>query len=98
MQTYVILSDLDDSIPPIIRSLAEQKEDLNLILLSDSVFLLNDLPDTFFKHLEDHGVNIYAIRDDVEKRSPQNMNILNLIDYETLVDLLLAGQVKVINL
>lgn len=98
MTTYVILSDLDDSTPPIISSLAEQKEDLNLILLSDSVFLLNDLPSTFFKHLEDHGVNIYAIREDIDKRNPQNKNILTLIDYETLVDLLLAGQVRVISL
>lgn len=98
MNTYVILSDLDDSTPSIIRSLADQKKDFNLILLSDSIFLLNDLPDTFFKHLKNRGINIYAIREDVKKRNPQNENILDLIDYETLVDLLLEGQVKVINL
>ena len=98
MNTFVILSDLDDSALPIIRSLAEQTEDLNLVLLSDSVFLLNDLSNDFFNHLENHGVNVYAMREDVDKRNPQNKGILNLIDYEALVDLLLTERVRVINL
>ena len=99
MQTCVIVSTLETSTFPIIIALAKQEEGLNLILLSDSVFLLNDSTKTdFFDELEKIGTNLYITIEDMEKRNCQLKPNLQILCYESLVEMLLSKQTSSINL
>ena len=99
MQTCVIVSTLETSTFPIIIALAKQEEGLNLILLSDSVFLLNDSTKTdFFDELEKIGTKLYITIEDMEKRNCQLKPNLQILSYESLVEMLLSEQTSSINL
>ena len=98
MKKCVILSNSETSTLPLIRLLAVREEALNLVLLSDAAFLLDDSSnDEFFNELEKYGVNLYITKDDYEKRSCQPKGNLQIISYESLVELMLSEQTKVIN-
>jgi sulfur relay protein TusB/DsrH len=98
MKKCVILSNSETSTLPLIRSLAVGEEALNLVLLSDAAFLLDDSSnDEFFNELEKYGVNLYITKDDYEKRSCQLKGNLQIISYESLVELMLSERTKVIN-
>jgi sulfur relay protein TusB/DsrH len=99
MQTCVIISNLETSTFPIITSLAKQEEGLNLILLSDATFLLDDsTKKDFFDELEKYGVNLFITIEDMEKRNCQLKSNLQILSYESLVEMLLSEQTSSINL
>lgn len=99
MQTCVILSNLETSSFPIITALAKQEDGLNLILLSDAVFFLDDsTKKDFFDELEKYKVNLYITIEDMEKRNCQLKNNLQIVTYESLVEMLLSEQTSSINL
>ena len=83
---------------PLIKSLAEKEEEMNLVLLSDAVFLLDDLSnDDFFAELEKCEVNLYITKEDFEKRNCQSKSNLQIVSYESLVEILLSDQTSVFN-
>jgi len=83
---------------PLIKSLAEKEEEMNLVLLSDAVFLLDDLSnDDFFDELEKCEVNLYITKEDFEKRNCQSKSNLQIVSYESLVEILLSDQTSVFN-
>ena len=99
MRKCVILSDLKTSTFPIIIALAEKEDGLNVILLSDAVFLLdNSTKNDFFDELEKHGVNIYVTTEDMEKRKCKPKTNLQIVSYESLVDMLLSEHTSSLNL
>jgi sulfur transfer complex TusBCD TusB component (DsrH family) len=82
-----------------ISELAKQKDGLNLILLSDAVFLLNDpTQQSFFDEIEKYGANLFVTSDDIEKRNPLPRYNHQILSYESLVELLLSEQTISINL
>jgi len=98
MKNCIILSDPETSILPLITSLVEREEELNLVLLSDAVFLLDDSSnDDFFDELEKNRVNLYITKEDFEKRNCQSKGNLQIVSYESLVELMLSEQTIVIN-
>ena len=97
MQTCVIISNLEKSVLPLVKSLAEN-EVINLILLSDSSFLLNDSDlVNYFDYLEEKGVKIFITKEDLEKRGFLSKKDIYVIDYEMLVDILVSENMKVFN-
>jgi sulfur relay protein TusB/DsrH len=98
MKKCIILSDPETSMLPLIKSLAEKEEEMNLVLLSDAVFLLDDLSnDDFFDELEKCEVNLYITKEDFEKRNCQSKSNLQIVSYESLVEILLSDQTSVFN-
>lgn len=98
MKKCVILSNPKTSTLPLIKSLAEREEALSLVLLSDAGFLLDDSSnDDFFDELEKNKANLYITKDDFEKRNCQSKTNLQIISYESLVELILSEQISVIN-
>lgn len=97
MKKCIILSNPETSTLHLIKSLAEKEKELNLVLLSDAVFLLDDSSqDDFFDELEKKDVNLYITKEDIEKRKCQSKGNLQIISYESLVELLF-DQTCVIN-
>ncbi len=68
--------------------IAEQDKDAEIVLIQDGIYL--DV-----KKIENSGNNVYAVKDDVEKRGYTEILSKNieLIDYGKLVDLILANKV-----
>ena len=98
MKKCIILSDLETSTLPLIKSLAEKEKELNLVLLSDAVFLLdNSSNDDFFDELEKYEVNLYITKEDFEKRNCQSKGNLQIVSYESLVEIMLSEQTSVLN-
>jgi sulfur relay protein TusB/DsrH len=98
MQTYVILATLDTLKLPLIISVAEKVQKMNLILLSDAVLLLDDLSnESFFKSLEKYDVSIIVTKDDLEKRLSRKYDKVQIVDYKTLVNLVLSDSTRTFN-
>lgn len=98
MKKCIVLSDSETSTLPLIKSLAERAEELNLVLLSDAVFLLDDSSNgDFFDELEKYGVNLYITMEDFEKRNCQSKRNLQIVSYEFLVEIMLSEQTSVFN-
>ena len=98
MKKYIILSDPETSTLPLIKSLAEREKELNLVLLSDAAFLLDDSSnDDFFNELEINEVNLYITKEDFEKRNCQSKGNLQIVSYESLVEIILSEQTSVLN-
>ena len=98
MKKCIILSDPETSTLPLIKSLAEREKELNLVLLSDAAFLLDDSSnDDFFNELEKNEVNLYITKEDFEKRNCQSKGNLQIVSYESLVEIMLSEQTSVLN-
>ena len=98
MKKCIILSDLETSTLSLIKSLAEREKELNLVLLSDAAFLLDDSSnDDFFNELEINEVNLYITKEDFEKRNCQLKGNLQIVSYESLVEIMLSEQTSVLN-
>ena len=99
MQTCVILSTPETPRLPLVLSMAKKEKKMNVILLSDAVFLLDDASnENFFKTLEDCDVTIIATRDDLEKRKLLSKDNLMVVDYESLVNILLSEPTRTVNI
>lgn len=68
--------------------IAEQDKESEIVLIHDGIYM--DI-----KRLEDSGIKIYAVKDDVDKRgyNERLSGGIELIDYGRLVDLILANRV-----
>jgi sulfur relay protein TusB/DsrH len=68
--------------------IAEQDKDAEIVLIQDGIYL--DV-----RKIENSGNKVYAIKDDVKKRGYTEILYKNieLIDYDKLVDLILANKV-----
>jgi sulfur relay protein TusB/DsrH len=68
--------------------IAEQDKDAEIVLIQDGIYL--DV-----RKIENSGNKVYAIKDDVKKRGYTEILSKNieLIDYDKLVDLILANKV-----
>ena len=98
MKKCIILSDPETSTLPLIKSLAEREKELNLVLLSDAAFLLDDSSnDDFFDDLEKNEVNLYITKEDFEKRNCRSKGNLQIVSYESLVEIMLSEQTSVLN-
>ena len=98
MKKCIILSDPEPSTLLLIKSLAEREKELNLVLLSDAAFLLDDSSnDDFFDELEKNEVNLYITKEDFEKRNCQSKGNLQIVSYESLVEIMLSEQTSVLN-
>ena len=71
---------------------------MNLILLSDAVFLLDDSSnESFFKSLKEYDVSFIVTKDDLEKRVSRTCDNVLVVDYKTLVNLVLSDSTRTFN-
>jgi sulfur relay protein TusB/DsrH len=94
----ILITKLDKNAITLTRDIVESGDNNKIILLSDSIFVLEErkLLDMITSMTSDKTI-LYALKEDIEKRSIKN-DVLNMIDYEELVDILMEPRNSIINL
>ena len=98
MGKIILITKLDKNVITLTRDIVNISDDNKIILLSDSIFVLEErkLFD-MITSMKSDTTQLYALKEDVEKRSIKN-DVLNMIDYEELVDILIEPRNSIINL
>ena len=98
MGKIVLISKLDNDAINFSKTLAEDGQKLKIILLSDALFLLEgnqllgELKSGISKNMQ-----FYALDEDMETRNVTN-DLIQVIDYSKLVDILMEPDNRIINL
>lgn len=99
MRRIMIITKLNPSALQTALEIGEKGGDNGIILLSDAAFMLiNEEISMKLREANTKGVNIYALRNDMEKRGIKVQPFVEVVDYGTLVDILLETDTKTINL
>jgi len=99
MRRIIIITKLKPSALQTAVEIGEKGGDNGIILLSDAAFMLiNGEFSMKLREANTKGVNIYALRNDVEKRGIKVQPFVEVVDYDSLVDILLETDMKTINL
>lgn len=99
MRRIMIITKLKPSALQTAVEIGEKGGDNGVLLLSDAAFMLiNEEISMKLREANTKGVNIYALRNDVEKRGIKVQPFVEVIDYGILVDILLETNMKTINL
>lgn len=99
MRHLIIISDIEASSLKLAQDFAKSDIHIELYLLSDAVFMLNDNKlSKLFEDIQELGTLVFTLKEDFEKRVPVFKDYINLISYEEFVERLLSNEVKIINL
>ena len=98
MGKIVLISKLDNDAINFSKTLAEDGQKLKIILLSDALFLLegNQLLGESKSGISEN-MQFYALDEDMETRNVTN-DLIQVIDYSKLVDILMEPDNRIINL
>ena len=98
MGKIVLISKLDNDAINFSKTLAEDGQKLKIILLSDALFLLegNQLLGELKSGISEN-MQFYALDEDMETRNVTN-DLIQVIDYSKLVDILMEADNSIINL
>jgi len=98
MSKIIIVSKLEKDSITLSKILTEDISSAKIILLSDAVFLLKNKE--FINELNS-GLSrqklFYALKEDIKKRNI-NSSLINIIDYDNLIDILMEPNSSIINL
>ncbi|MHA1973510.1 MAG: DsrH/TusB family sulfur metabolism protein [Candidatus Hodarchaeales archaeon] len=98
MSKIIIVSKLEKDSITLSKILTEDISSAKIILLSDAVFLLKNKE--FINELNS-GLSrqklFYALEEDIKKRNI-NSSLINIIDYDNLIDILMEPNSSIINL
>lgn len=99
MRRIIIITKLKPNAIQTAVEIGEKSGDNGIILLSDAAFMLiNGEFSMTLREANTNGVNIYALRNDVEKRGIKVQPFVEVVDYDSLVDILLEPGTNTINL
>ena len=99
IRRIIIITKLKPSALQTALEIGEKGGDNGIILLSDAAFMLiNEEISMKLREANTKGVNIYALRNDVEKRGIKIQPFVEVFDYGILVDILLDPGTNTINL
>jgi len=99
MKRIIIITKLEPRALQTAVEIGEKGGDNGIILLSDAAFMLiNEETSMKLREANTKGVNIYALKNDMEKRGIKVQPFFEIIDYDSLVDILLEPDTKTINL
>ena len=98
MGKIVIISKIDHDVITFSKTLAAEGQQLKIILLSDALFLLeNEQIQEELKSELSAKIQFYALDEDIEKRNVKH-DIIQIIDYHKLIDILMEPGNSIINL
>ena len=98
MGKIVIISKIDHDAITFSKTLAEEGQQLKIILLSDALFLLeNEQLQEELKSELSAKIQFFALDEDIEKRNVKH-DIIQIIDYHQLIDILMEPCNRIINL
>ena len=99
MRQCTIISDINPTALQLVLELAKKNNQTELYLLSDAIFMLNDIQlDELFGKLHSQKVDIFVLEEDVEKRKPTLRERVSVISYDSFVNRLLSNNTQIINL
>jgi len=99
MGRIIIITKLKPGALQTAVEIGEKGDDNGIILLSDAAFMLiNEKFSMKLREANTKGVNIYALRNDIEKRGIKIQPFVEVVDYDSLVDILLEPGTNTINL
>jgi len=99
MRRIIIITKLKPGALQTAVEIGEKSGDNGIILLSDAVFMLiNEEISMKLREINTKGVNIYTLKNDVEKRGIKVQPFVEIVDYNSLVDILLEPDTNTINL
>ena len=99
MKRIIIITKLEPRALQTAVEIGEKGGDNGIILLSDAAFMLiNEETSMKLREANTKGVNIYALKNDMEKRGIKVQPFFEIIDYDSLVDILLEPGTNTINL
>ena len=99
MKRIIIITKLNPRALQTAVEIGEKGGDNGIILLSDAAFMLiNEETSMKLREANTKGINIYALRNDMEKRGIKVQPFVEIVDYDSLVDILLEPGTNTINL
>lgn len=99
MKRIIIITKLKPRALQTAVEIGEKGGDNGIILLSDAAFMLiNEETSMKLREANTKGINIYSLRNDMEKRGIKVQPFVEIVDYDSLVDILLEPGTNTINL
>ena len=99
MKRIIIITKLNPRALQTAVEIGEKGGDNGIILLSDAAFMLiNEETSMKLREANTKGINIYSLRNDMEKRGIKVQPFVEIVDYDSLVDILLEPGTNTINL